>query len=131
MMAVCLGRTADDKHCDEKKSQFKLGAGLPINISPWNAAHINAISYTNSGTIKSSTPIHDEEINKILNLNISYLKRKRKSKFIGLLKAAGDINTRRGKDKLKKMLNDELVIGNYRYPNSFPGICEYMLKYTI
>lgn len=130
MMAVCPGKAIDDTHCDEKKFLFKLGKGLPINISPWNQAHINAVSYTNSGTIKSSIKTHDNEINNILNLNISYLKRKRKSKFIGLLKAAGDISGKKGKDKLKKLLSDELVIGNHRYPNSFPGMCEYMMKYT-
>lgn len=130
MMAVCPGKAIKDTHCDEKKSKFSPATGLPISVSPWNAAHINAISYTNSGSIKSSIKKHNEEINNILNLNISYLKKNRKSKFVSLLKAAGDISVKKGKDKLKKLLSDELVIGNNRYPNSFPGMSEYMMKYT-
>ncbi|WP_374173233.1 hypothetical protein [Flavobacterium tructae] len=130
MMAVCLGKTTNDTHCDEKKSKFRLATGLPIEISPWNTAHIKAISYTSTGTIKSSNTRHNTEIDKILNLNISYLKKNRKSKFVSLLKAAGNISVKKGKDRLKKILNDELVIGNNRYPSSFPGMCEYMMKYT-
>ena len=130
MMAVCPGYAISDTHCDEKKSKFNPATGLPIDISPWNDAHINAISYTSSGTIKSSIARHNDELDRILNLNISYLKKNRKSKFVSLLKAAGDISKKKGKDKLEKILNDELVIGNNRYPNSFPGMCEYMIKYT-
>jgi uncharacterized protein (TIGR02646 family) len=130
MMAVCPGKATNDTHCDEKKSKFNPSSGLPIDISPWNTAHIKAIRYTNSGTIKSSIVRHDLEIDKILNLNVSYLKKNRKAKFVSLLKAAGEISSKKGKDKLKRILNDELVIGNNRYPSSFPGMCEYMLKYT-
>jgi uncharacterized protein (TIGR02646 family) len=130
MMAVCSGKGEGETHCDENKSKFNINSGLPIQVSPWKQAHINAISYTNSGTIRSSIATHNNEINIILNLNVKYIKRKRRDKFVYFLKTAGDINLRKGKDKLKKILDDDLEFSNNHYSNSFPGMSTYMKKYT-
>lgn len=129
MLAVCPGKIGRENYCDTNKANFNKGNGLPINISPWNQSHVNRISYSSSGLIKSTNAIHNEEIDKILNLNnIKILKKRRADKFAYLLSISGNPSIKRNKDKLKRILERDLIFGSNKFSNSFPGMSEYMLK---
>lgn len=128
MMAVCLGKGDRETHCDKNKSKFNSFNGLPISVSPWINAHINAINYNNTGTIKSNNPKHDNEIKTILNLNAKYIKKKRGAKFTSFLRNAGTLTSKKGKDKLRRLLTEDMDFGGNRYKNSFPGMSEHMLN---
>ena len=129
LLAVCYGDSGlNEKHCDSQKSDFSTSNGLPIEINPWVTAHMNAISYHSSGLVKSSRQKHDGEINVILNLNTERLKSLRAKKYVSFIKISGDINVRKGKDKLRRLLESDLAIGNRKFSNAFPGMSEYMLK---
>jgi uncharacterized protein (TIGR02646 family) len=129
MLAVCPGRIGKEQFCDTNKANFTVASGLPISISPWNQSHINRIKYSSSGLIKSTNSNHNDEIDRILNLNNKkILKNRRASKFAILLSNSGDPSVKRNKDKLKRLLERDLIFGNNKFSNSFPGMSEYMLK---
>lgn len=129
LLAVCYGDSGlKEKHCDSQKSDFSVADGLPIEVNPWITAHMNSISYHSSGVIKSSNQKHDREINVILNLNNKRLKSLRAKKYIFFIKNSGDISIRKGKDKLRRLLVNDLTIGDKKFSNAFPGMSEYMLK---
>lgn len=130
LMAVCSGKAGYGiLHCDSSKATFNSSNGLPINVSPWNNSHMQAIFYTSNGLVKSSIITHNNEIIKILNLNTKHLKELRKKKFILFFAAVGNIETKRGKEKLKKLLEEDLEFSNNKFSNDFPGLSKYMLKY--
>lgn len=127
MLAVCAGKRTKEIHCDTKKSQFDITTGLPMNLSPWITAHSNTISYSTTGYIKSSNTVYENEINKFINLNTPYLRDLRGSKFREVFKrsksSTGIINL----DKMKRILEKDLVKGDFKFSNNFPGLSEYML----
>lgn len=59
-------------------------------------AFISTLSYGSDGSIKSSVKQYDDEINSVLNLNHSLLKRNRKSVKDSLLIALGKNNGKNG-----------------------------------
>lgn len=59
-------------HCDRHKRE------TPISFSPFDENFISTISYSGDGTIKSSNPVYDKELNEVLNLNVDILKANRK-----------------------------------------------------
>jgi len=129
LLAVCYGNSGlKEKHCDSQKSDFSIANGLPIEVNPWIAAHMNSISYHSSGLIKSSRLKHNDEINVILNLNNRRLKNLRAKKYVFFIKNSGDLNLRKGQDKLRRLLENDLAVGNRKFSNEFPGMSEYMLK---
>jgi len=76
LFGVCQGKTGRYLHCDTHK------ADTIITLSPTNKLHISTISYEKtSGGIKSSNPIFQKELDEILNLNISPLKKARKTRL--------------------------------------------------
>ena len=73
LLAVCRGyegECSQNQTCDTKKSN-----GI-ISINPLNKTHINNITYSNDGTINSTS--YHNDLHTILNLNLNSLKNNRK-----------------------------------------------------
>lgn len=73
LLAVCRGyegECSQNQTCDTKKSN------AIISINPLNKIHINNITYSNDGTINSTS--HHNDLHTILNLNCNSLKNNRK-----------------------------------------------------
>lgn len=129
ILAVCMGSGGRKEiFCDSKKSQFDVASGLPMNISPLETAHMNAIVYSSTGLVKSEIPLHDTELNKFLCLNTPHLKELRKDKYLKVYRASRHIKSAVEKEKMKKILERDLQMAGYRFTNSFPGLSEFMLK---
>lgn len=76
LFGVCKGRFSDGKytHCDTCKGEQL------IDLTPLKKHHIDGIRYTKgTGRMDSTNPVHQNEIDNILKLNIPPLKRARKS----------------------------------------------------
>lgn len=74
LLAVCRGyegQCLQDQTCDTKKSN------QIITIDPLNLAHVNNITYSRDGTINSNS--YQDDLDKILNLNLFKLKNNRKN----------------------------------------------------
>ena len=70
----------DKFHCDRKKGEVE------ISFSPFNQDFISTLSYSSKdGKIKSSVAKFDEEIDKVLNLNLPILKSNRLAVLQGIL----------------------------------------------
>lgn len=129
MLAVCKGISGSKPkllHCDAKKATFNASSGLPIGINPTIKAHIDTIRYASTGLIESTNSKFNQEINVILNLNINYLKRLRKKKWIALMKSCAKDNNRINKTKLIRILEKELAANSYS--TAFPGLNDFLLK---
>ncbi len=128
LLLVCLGIGGEnnDLHCDTHKATLDQTKGLPMQINPTIKNHIATISYSRTGRIRSSNPLFDNELNKILNLNLKYLKRLRRQKWLRIFseskRKAGGIN----KDKMRKLLDRELVKKDNQFTKNFPAMSEYM-----
>jgi hypothetical protein len=88
LLAVCMGNEGQppaDQHCDTRK------ADREVSRNPARAADRveEILQFGNDGTIRSSDPIFDSDINEILNLNFSFLKNNRKEALSALLEAIG------------------------------------------
>lgn len=129
LFAVCFGgRGTSNLHCDASKSNFNLHSGLPIEINPLVKPHIDGIKYSTTGRISSTNNRHHNELNTILNLNCERLKSLRGEKYRYIFYLSGDITKRKGREKMKRLLEADLASGNGRFPYPFPGMSEYMLK---
>ena len=76
LFGVCKGRFSDGKftHCDTSKGDTL------IDLTPLNKSHIDGIKYMKgTGEMISSNPVHQNEIDNVLNLNIPPLKKTRQS----------------------------------------------------
>ena len=143
LMAVCLGKGGQptETHCDTRKAECAgpnaTANGLPMQVNPTKLAHINTISYSSTGLIRSSNTVYEKEINELLNLNAKNLKAKRQVKWLNILRSSknrgkGNIDTRR----MKKILLDDLALKERSYSNptwkvkvfsnDMPGMSEYM-----
>jgi len=112
-----------EHHCET----FNVTNGLPIKINPTNSAHISTIRYSSSGLISSSNDLYDKEINEILNLNIGYLKDLRKRKCMFFFRQSFE-NKNINVKKMEKLLDADLSKKGGNFPNSFPGLSDYMKK---
>ena len=130
LFAVCLGKGGlpIDLHCDTKKAQFNSTNGLPIKINPSIEAHISTIKYSSTGLLSSRNSSYNNEIHQILNLNISYLKEMRQSKWAFLFKYSYDKTGEINKEKMRRLLEKDLSRTKGQFNNHFPGMCEYLLK---
>ena len=79
MVICCPGHIGDEDHCD------RLKGSRDLSFSPLDPNFIATLSYSTDGTIKSSTPRYDKEINEVLNLNTKLLKQNRKAKWDAVL----------------------------------------------
>lgn len=72
MVICCPGAINSDFHCDKKKGTED------ISFTPFDQCFIDSLSYSSSnGKIKSSVSEWDTEIDKVLNLNNTLLKKNR------------------------------------------------------
>lgn len=82
MVICCPGAMTStkesDTHCDRHKKE-KL-----ISFTPFQQESVDTISYSADGSIKSSDPQIDTELNTVLNLNIFQLKANRKAVICSL-----------------------------------------------
>ena len=138
LFVVCLGETshkearADEsttyRHCDTLKSDFDKTNGLPIDIKPTISSHITTISYR-SGIIKSSNEQHNDEINRILGLNVPPLKKMRKKLWNDIYKYSRRKSGEIDKNKMKKLIASNLDQKEGYFTHPFPALSEYMQKY--
>lgn len=99
MVLCCDGDIArnGEFHCDRSK-----GDSI-IHFNPFDQAVIDTISYSSKdGTIKSSNPLYDRELNEILRLNHSRLEINRLAVLKGLIIEIGKRKWRR-KDVVDKL----------------------------
>ena len=108
LVACCKGGegySKDMQHCDTKKDDRE------ISIDVFSDADIGTISYSShTGEIKSSNTEYNKDINDILNLNCSYLKRQRISVLNAAIEALGknlDWKNSRIKKQCDKYLNKD------------------------
>jgi len=84
MLGVCKGCTLYNGkkfyHCDDSGAK----GDEVIEINPQNKVHIDLLSYNKSGFLKSSNPIHQNEIDTDLKLNIPPLQKERKKQLYNL-----------------------------------------------
>lgn len=129
LMAVCGGDSGNGTlHCDKMKACFNETSGLPMAISPWNDAHMAAVSYSTSGLVKSSITRHNREMQDILNLNAKHLKKAREERMRQVFANSKDRKNVLSKQKMKRLLEKILQGGPNKFVNSFPGLTEYMLR---
>lgn len=128
MMAVCLGNSGSQLHCDSHKAKFNAQNGLPIEVSPWIQAHMDRIQYSSSGMISSTNARHNNELNIILNLNIPRLKDLRRKKITAIYRLSKHSNNAQETAKRKRILERDIAYSNNKFANSFPGVSEFMLK---
>ncbi len=82
MLGACLGGTGKPlklQHCDSL--DFKMNPADPLHDVE------RVIVYASDGTIRSTDPMLESELNEILNLNHAILKNNRKAVLRGLLEA--------------------------------------------
>jgi len=128
LLLVCMGRGGmkNESHCDTSKADSKRKKYLPMQINPTISNHILTISYSTNGRIRSSNELHDKELNKILNLNVSHLKEMRKKKWGSIYSKSRNKNGSFNKDRMEKILDDDLSKKDNHFTNDFPGMSEYM-----
>lgn len=128
LMAVCLGDAGFNRlHCDKSKARFSINTGLPIEVSPWITTHMAAIRYSTAGSVTSSFNRHNDEIKKILNLNLDLLKDRRQSKYHLFFSKSQYDGSKRSKDKMRRLLQKDLEKDGKKFTNDFPGLAEWML----
>jgi uncharacterized protein (TIGR02646 family) len=129
LMAVCIGSYGyNELHCDASKANFNSGSGLPIEVSPWIVAHMRSLKYHSTGVLDSTKTRFTDEINRILNLNIKYLKDRRKEKFTQIFKLSKHDVPAKRKAKMKRLLECDLLLDGEKFTTHSPGLSEYMLK---
>lgn len=130
LFAVCLGKRGinNEFHCDTQKATFSIANGLPIEFLPTTAAHISTIRYATTGRINSTNESFKDEVDRILNLNIDYLKDARKKKWLLFFKNSLNKKGIVNKKKMKKLIEADLAMKNGKFINPFVGLSEYMQR---
>lgn len=115
MFAVCHGFNRMDcfeEHCDVKKASSELKYNPAVhNVEEY-------VSYTPDGTILSTDPEFDLQLNTILNLNLGYLKNNRKAKRLGVVRALN------ASGKWTKSRVQEKIV-SFKTPNADGELKEY------
>lgn len=129
LLVVCLGKGGrnNDTHCDTHKAKLKPKDGLPMIVNPTNEAHIKTIKYSSTGLVKSSNTNYDLELNKIIRLNINYLKEMRRKKWLQIFKSSKRKNGIISTTKMQRLLENDLAKKDSKFSNHFPGMSEFML----
>ncbi|MEM8527107.1 MAG: retron system putative HNH endonuclease [Bacteroidota bacterium] len=131
LFAVCLGKGGQPEslHCDTLKAKKAINPSqhhLPIKILPTNIAHITTFEYSSTGLLKSSNDTFKREINDILNLNATYLKKMRKDKWLSIYRNSCNKKGGVNKLKMKRLIEKTLSLKNDHFTHSFPALAEYM-----
>lgn len=122
MVVCCPGAIDSIFHCDRSKGNRDVSFDLS------DQAFIDTLSYsTKDGTIKCTVPRYDTEINDVLCLNNSLLKKNRRATLMGVVRQLGKNDTwRRYKiNELLKEWDTKDETGKYKPYN---GIVVWFLK---
>lgn len=80
MVLCCNGITDGEEHCDVSKHAQN------ISFTPFDKQFINTLTYSShDGTIKSSNPTYNAELNGVLNLNHAQLKANRREALLAVI----------------------------------------------
>jgi len=128
LLLVCLGKGGikNELHCDTSKAESNRKKFLPMQINPTINNHILTISYSTNGRIRSSNELFNKELNEILNLNVNHLKNIRKKKWQSIYGRSTNKNGSLNKDRMKKILDDDLAKKDNQFTKNFPSMSEYM-----
>ncbi len=128
LLLVCLGKGGenDDLHCDTYKATLNQAKGLPMQINPIIRNHMLTITYSTNGRIRSTNELYNKELNDILKLNIDYLKDMRKKKWRSIYSRSMNKSGSLNKDRMRKILEDDLAKKDNHFTKNFPGMSEYM-----
>jgi uncharacterized protein (TIGR02646 family) len=110
LMAACMGgegHPRKQQHCDTRKGN------LDIEINPTGDVE-RVLRYLSDGTVESGDPQYADDLNEVLNLNVSKLIRSRKSTHDGLFDAL--VRTLGKREWRESELEREL--GNWRARDS-------------
>ena len=104
MLGCCPGNEGqmwDDQHCDTRKGS------TDISFNPADPTHHARmrIRYAGDGTIRSEDAQFDEEINRILNLNWSRLKRNRKAVSDSVIRELSRRQGTRKRGEIQQLIN--------------------------
>ncbi len=105
MLGACKGNEGQPlklQHCDTFKGQKRLSFNPATKISDIH----RIIWYGNDGSINSTNTTLNTEINSVLNLNVSILKRNRKAALDGFKETLARYNGRVTKAILQRWLNE-------------------------
>ena len=98
-----ISSTAEkDCHCDRSKGEKQ------ISFTPFDQSFIDTLSYKTDGSIQSSNPKYDQELNEVLNLNTGLLKANRKQVRTQLIQSLGKRNWKKGEiEKIHKVYSEK------------------------
>ena len=105
LLGACLGgegQRPNDQYCDTKKGKKTLSK------NPANPTHRieSTLKYLGDGTIESSDKTLNRQLKDVLNLNIEFLKRNRKSTLDAFLASVGGRKGKFTKTQLKKWIKE-------------------------
>lgn len=122
MVICCPGAIDNNFHCDKLKDDNDISFNL------FNQSFIDTLSYnSNDGTIKCAVELYNTEINSILNLNHSLLKKNRKATLKGVIRQLQKKANWKA-TQIRALLNDwdtKDIHGQYKPYN---GIVVWFLK---
>lgn len=107
LLAACNGsegRRRAEQHCDT----YKGDRPLCFNLANPNHAVEHRITYGSDGMIHSEYEEFDQQLNRVLNLNVASLKNARKAKLDGVLRTLGQAKQPISRRLIEGMINVEL-----------------------
>lgn len=123
LVACCPGNISGDiqYHCD------KLKGDKDLSFTPFDDNFIETLSYSSKdGSIKSSNPQYDSEINDILNLNQVLLKKNRYATWKGVMNILNKKGWKAAQlSRFLKEWDDKDIDGRYK---EYCGIVVYFLR---
>lgn len=128
MLACCMGNHGQREAfetCDTRKGESE------ITITPLNAAHIRTLVYGADGSIFSTNPTFENEINQILNLNEDNLKRQREEIYKLIVNRVKKEFNKPNLTKQQKnaYLDNQINWWNSRIDGKFQPFCMVAIKY--
>lgn len=124
LLGACKGNEGSPphlQHCDTAKAKQE------ITISPLNEKLMEQIKFTSRGEVFVEENIYNDEMNKVLNLNVSFLRREREA----ILEAIKQkINKRFGKGRpSKNFIKEELKLWESKNDGRIAGFCQVAIYY--
>lgn len=125
LLAACQGnegKPRDSEHCDKRKGDKE------ITIKPLDKTCETFIKYRGNGQIYSENSIINEELNKVLNLNLESLRKNRNAALDAVKKG---FNKKYGKESWKiRDINREINrYTNKDYQGKYKPYCQYIIYF--
>ena len=76
-----MGLPPEEQHCDTRKGEVE------IRLDPQNAAHTQTLSMFSDGRLTSTDPLLQTDLDLVLGLNLTTLRRERAAALEGVLRA--------------------------------------------